>query len=120
MLQPVRDSWNQDKPLRWTRVHDLPDYVYFNHSIHIAKGVGCSTCHGAVDQMPLMYQSASLQMEWCLNCHREPEKFVRPKEEIFNMKYVAPAHQLEMGSKLVSDVYHIHKEQLTNCSVCHR
>jgi hypothetical protein len=100
-------------------VHDLPDYVYFNHSIHLAKGMGCSTCHGAVDQMPLMYQSASLQMEWCLKCHREPEKFIRPKEEVFNMKYVAPANQLEIGRGLV-EKYHVHKEQLTNCTVCHR
>lgn len=119
MLQPVRDSWEKDRPLRWTRVHDLPDYVYFNHSIHVAKGVGCSTCHGQVDQMPLMQQSASLQMEWCLKCHREPEKFLRPKDKVFDMKYVAPADQLTLGRELV-EKYHVHKEQLTNCTVCHR
>ncbi len=120
MLEPVRASWSNDQPLAWTRVHDLPDYVYFNHSIHVAKGIGCSSCHGQVDQMPLMYQSASLQMEWCLRCHREPEKFIRPKDQVFNMKYVAPggANQLELGRKLVEE-YHVHKEQLTNCSVCH-
>src|SRR5438034_5815666 len=119
MLQPIRDSWNLDKPIQWTRVHDLPDYVYFNHSIHLAKGMGCSTCHGAVDQMPLMYQSASLQMEWCLKCHREPERFIRPKDQVFNMKYVPPADQMELGRNL-AEQYHVHKEQLTNCSVCHR
>ena len=119
MLQPVRDSWNSEAPLRWTRVHDLPDYVYFNHSIHVAKGIGCATCHGQVDNMPLMYQSASLQMEWCLRCHREPEKFIRPKEEVFNMRYVEPANQLEVGRELVKQ-YHVRKEQLTNCTICHR
>jgi len=119
MLQPVRDSWNNETPLQWTRVHDLPDYVYFNHSIHVAKGIGCSTCHGQVDRMPLMYQSASLQMEWCLGCHREPEKFIRPKDQVFNMKYVAPSNQLEVGRELVA-AYHVRREQLSNCSVCHR
>jgi hypothetical protein len=119
MLKPVRDSWSTNAPLRWTRVHDLPDYVYFNHSIHVAKGVGCSTCHGQVDQMPLTYQAASLQMDWCLSCHREPEKFIRPKDEVFNMKYVPPQNQLELGKKLVAD-YHVRTEQLTNCMVCHR
>ena len=118
MLEPVRASWNDDRPLQWTRVHDLPDYVYFNHSIHVAKGVGCSTCHGRVDQMPLMYQSASLQMEWCLQCHREPEKFIRLRDQIFNMDYVAPSNQMELGRELVKE-YHVRKEQLTNCSVCH-
>src|SRR4029077_13652681 len=75
------------------RVHDLPDFVYFNHSIHIAKGVGCYSCHGQVDEMPLMYAENTLQMEWCLNCHREPEKFLRPKEEVFNMKYQQPSSE---------------------------
>ncbi len=119
MLQPVRDSWNTSTPLRWARVNDLPDYVYFNHSIHIAKGVGCNTCHGQVDQMPLMYQAASLQMEWCLGCHREPERYLRPRDQVFNMKYQPPRDQYALGSKLVEE-YHVHKEQLTNCSVCHR
>ena len=86
-LEPVRESWRTGKPLQWNRVHDLPDFAYFNHSIHVSKGVGCSTCHGQVDRMPLMWQNASLQMEWCLECHRNPEKFIRPKEEIYNMKW---------------------------------
>src|SRR3954465_3931618 len=88
-LEPVRESWRTGRPIQWTRVHDLPDYAYFNHSIHVAKGVGCSPCHGRIDEMPLVYQASSLQMEWCLQCHRNPEKFVRPKEEVFNMKWPA-------------------------------
>ncbi len=86
-LEPVRESWKTNKPLQWNRVHDLPDYAYFDHSIHVAKGVGCSTCHGRVDRMPLMWQNASLQMEWCLECHRNPEKFIRPKSEIYTMDW---------------------------------
>src|SRR5437870_5010110 len=119
MLQTVRDSWQNDRPLIWTRVHDLPDFVYFNHSIHVAKGIGCSTCHGPVDKMPLMYQFATLQMEWCLNCHRNPEKYIRPKEEVFNMNYQPPGDQLALGRKLVEE-YHVRTSQLTNCAVCHR
>jgi hypothetical protein len=86
-LEPVRESWKTNKALRWNRVHDLPDFAYFDHSIHVAKGVGCSTCHGRVDRMPLMWQNASLQMEWCLECHRNPENFIRPKSEIYNMDW---------------------------------
>lgn len=122
MLEPVRQSWNLNKPIAWTRVHDLPDYVYFNHSIHVAKGVGCATCHGRVDRMPLMMQVHSLRMEWCLDCHRNPEKYVRPKEKVFDMAYEPPAssrEQMALGRKLVEQ-YGIRKEQLTNCSVCHR
>ena len=96
-LEPVRESFRTDKPIAWTRVHDLPDFAYFDHSIHVAKGVGCSTCHGPVDKMPLMRKQNSLQMEWCLDCHRHPERYVRPREEVFNMSYVAPANQLELG-----------------------
>ncbi len=91
ILEPVRASFRDNKPLQWTRVHDLPDFVYFNHSIHVAKGVGCATCHGRVDQMPLMYQKATLQMQWCLDCHRNPAKYVRPKDQVFNMAWERPA-----------------------------
>ena len=119
ILQPVRDSWSQQKPIAWTRVHDLPDYVYFDHSIHVAKGIGCATCHGQVDQMPLMFQSASLQMEWCLDCHRDPERHIRPKDQVFNMQYRAPSDQKKLGAQLVEN-YHVNKGQLTNCAVCHR
>jgi len=119
VLQPVRDSWAAQTPLAWTRVHNLPDFAYFNHSIHVAKGVGCSTCHGPVDRMPLMYQHASLQMEWCLDCHRAPEKYVRPKELVYDMSWQPPANQLAVGKELVQK-YHIATSQLDNCFVCHR
>jgi hypothetical protein len=116
-LEPVRASFRDDKPLQWTRVHDLPDFVYFNHSIHVKKGVGCETCHGRVDTMPLMRQQSSLQMEWCLDCHRNPEQYVRPRSEVFTMGYVPAVAQAELGPQLVSE-YKI--QSLTNCSVCHR
>ena len=116
-LDPVRSSFRTDTSIRWTRVHDLPDFAYFNHSIHVNKGVGCATCHGAVDKMPLMRKEASLQMEWCLDCHRHPERYVRPREAVFDMNYAAPSNQLELGARLVAD-YHIKK--LTDCSTCHR
>ncbi len=90
MLEPVRESFKTGKSLVWNRVNDLPDFVYFNHSIHINKGVGCNTCHGPVDRMPLMYNYASLQMEWCLDCHRAPEKNLRPRDQVFNMRYEQP------------------------------
>ena len=117
MLEPVRESFRSDKSIRWIRVHDLPDYVYFNHSIHVAKGVGCTTCHGQVNKMPLMWQESSLQMAWCLDCHRHPERFVRPRSEVFSVAYTPPANQLELGRKLVKE-YSI--QSLTSCSTCHR
>ena len=92
LLEPVRESWATGESLRWIRVHDLPDYVYFNHSIHVNKGIGCSSCHGRVDLMPIMYQQNSLQMEWCLNCHRNPAKNLRPTSEIYNMAWDGPSH----------------------------
>ena len=120
MLEPVRESFRTGKPIRWTRVHDLPDFVYFEHSIHINKGVGCSTCHGRVDLMPLTWQSASLQMEWCLDCHRKPEKYVRPREDVFRMDWQPPNDQLDQGSALVKK-YNIQSPAvLTSCSTCHR
>jgi hypothetical protein len=122
-LEPVRESWRTGKPIEWTRVHDLPDFVYFNHSIHVAKGVGCSTCHGRVDEMPLVHQVASLQMEWCLECHRNPEKFVRPREQVFNMEWRpqnSSAQEIAEGRNLVKS-YHIQGANvLTSCSTCHR
>jgi len=117
MLEPVRQSFRTDQSLRWIRVHDLPDYVYFNHSIHVAKGVGCTTCHGQIDRMPLTWQEASLQMSWCLDCHRHPEQYVRPKSEVFSVAYQPPPNQVEIGTNLVKE-YHI--QSLTSCSTCHR
>jgi len=120
-LEPVRESFRTDKPIEWTRVHDLPDYVYFNHSIHVNKGVGCSTCHGRVDQMPLMWNVVSLHMEWCLECHRNPAKYIRPREQVFNMDWPPPGYdQLAEGKKLARR-YHIDSvNEITNCSTCHR
>jgi cytochrome c peroxidase len=116
-LELVRASFRDDRSIRWTRVHDLPDFVYFNHSIHVSKGVGCATCHGRVDLMPQMYQVQTLQMSWCLDCHRSPEKYVRPREAVYQMDYRPPADQLALGRRLVAE-YQIQK--LTNCSTCHR
>ena len=119
-LEPVRESWRTDKPIQWTRVNDLPDFVYFNHSIHVNKGVGCATCHGRVDQMPLMYQAQSLQMEWCLECHREPSRFVRPREKVFDMEWQPPSNQMEEGHKLVEQYKIREPNFLTSCNTCHR
>ncbi|MDQ3584827.1 MAG: cytochrome c3 family protein, partial [Acidobacteriota bacterium] len=122
-LDPVRQSWQTGRPLEWTRVHDLPDYAYFNHSIHVAKGVGCNTCHGPIDEMPAIYQAASLQMEWCLECHREPERFLRPKDQVFNMKWRAEnrtAAELKQGYALKSEHKIRSSEILVSCSTCHR
>jgi len=117
ILEPVRESFRTGKSLEWTRVHNLPGFVYFDHSIHVHKGVGCTTCHGRVDQMPLMWRENTLYMEWCLECHRNPEQFVRPREQVFNMDWQPPADQITLGQKLVQQ-YKI--ESLTSCSVCHR
>jgi hypothetical protein len=117
MLEPVRASQWTHTPLSWTRVYDLPDFVYFDHSIHVAKGIGCSTCHGRVDEMPLMRREHTLLMEWCLDCHREPERFVRPREAVFRPDWTPPSNQLAAGRRLVQ-AYHIRK--LTDCDTCHR
>jgi hypothetical protein len=117
-LEPVRASFRDDRPLNWIRVHDLPDFVYFNHSIHVRKGVGCETCHGRIDRMPLVFQAKSLQMEWCLDCHRDPARYVRPLAEITTMGYVRPASV--NGGDLVRDYKIAGVAELTSCSVCHR
>jgi hypothetical protein len=120
MLAPVRESFKNGTPLEWTRVHNLPGFVYFNHSIHVNKGVGCSTCHGRVDEMPLVWRVNTLYMSWCLECHRAPEKYVRPRGEVFNMAYQPPKNQDDLGRKLVQE-YHIQSTRvLTSCSTCHR
>ena len=116
-LEPVRQSFRSDQSIQWTRVHDLPDFVYFNHSIHLHKGIGCTTCHGQVDRMPLMWQEKSLQMEWCIDCHRNPERYVRPRDAVFSVDYTPPPDQLELGRRLVAE-YQIQK--LTSCSTSHR
>ena len=91
LLEPVRQSWATGQSIPWVRVHDLPDFVYFNHAIHVNKGIGCETCHGRVDEMPLMYEQNTLQMEWCLDCHRNPVKNLRPTSEIYNMVWKSPS-----------------------------
>jgi cytochrome c7-like protein len=117
ILEPVRASWRTGQSLQWTRVHDLPDFVYFNHSIHVNKGIGCSTCHGRVDQMPLTYKVNTLYMQWCINCHRDPAKYVRPRDQVFNAAYQVPPGQEELGTRLVAE-YKI--QSLTDCVTCHR
>src|SRR5215469_1024450 len=119
-LEPVRESFRTDKSIEWVKVHRLADFVYFNHSIHINKGIGCSTCHGQVDQMPLLFQASALNMEWCLDCHRDPAKNVRPKDQVFNMEWKAPANQEEVGKKLVAEYKIRTVSELTSCSTCHR
>jgi hypothetical protein len=122
ILEPVRASFRTGKPLTWIRVYDLPNFVYFNHQIHIRQGVGCNVCHGPVDKMPLMYQATSLLMEFCLDCHRAPEKYLRPRSEVFNMNYEVPAGttQLELGLKLKREYKVSNATHMTSCSVCHR
>jgi len=119
-LEIVRASYRDNKPIEWQKVHDLPEYTYFNHSIHVAKGVGCSTCHGAIDNMPVVFQENTLQMEWCIECHRAPEKFIRPKSEVFNMNY-QPGDIDDADRKKLKVDYKIRsKEMMTSCSTCHR
>src|SRR6185369_16315367 len=119
-LEPVRESFRTGESIPWTRVNDLPDFVYFNHSIHVNKGVGCESCHGRVDRMPLTAQEASLQMEWCLNCHRNPEKYLRPREFITTMGYQPAGDQEEIGRKLKAEYKVQDARTLTSCSTCHR
>jgi hypothetical protein len=115
MLEPIRASFRTGKPIVWSRVHRLPDFVRFNHSIHIAKGIGCKSCHGEIERMNLVYQASPLTMEWCLSCHRAPEKHIRPREEVFNMNYV-PKNQAVLGPELVKK-YGVTSK--THCSTCH-
>ena len=118
MLAPVRESYRTGRPLRWRRVYDLPDYVYFDHSVHVQNGIGCSTCHGRVDQMPLTWKVVPLQMGWCLDCHRQPERFVRPRDAVFDMAWEPPADQAQAGPRLVQE-YGI-PAHLDDCYTCHR
>ena len=116
-LEPVRASFRTDQSIEWNRVHKVGDFVYFNHSIHVNKGIGCASCHGRVDQMPLMMRTNTLLMEWCIDCHKHPEKNVRPRDQVFNMAYQQPQDQQALGERLVKE-YKIQK--LTDCSTCHR
>jgi Cytochrome c7 and related cytochrome c len=119
MLEPVRRSLAENKPIQWNKVNRLPDYVYFDHSVHIAKGVGCTTCHGAVGRMPLMRAGAPLTMGWCLDCHRDPAPNLRPASAIFDPDWTPPHDQPEQAKQLLAQ-YHIDNQHLTDCTVCHR
>ena len=134
LLEPVRESYRTGKSIMWTKVNYLPDYVYFNHSIHVNKGVGCASCHGPVNKMPLMYQESSMRMEWCLECHRATEKFLRPRDQVFNMNYEQPSSQhpvaladgmkytdqVELGTALKAQYNVRTVADITSCNTCHR
>jgi hypothetical protein len=117
MLEPVRESFRTDQSIQWNRVNYVPQFVYFDHHIHVNKGIGCTTCHGPVGEMPIMYQETTMHMRWCLDCHEQPEKFVRPRSEIFNAAYQMPRDQLELGRRLMKE-YDI--KSLIDCWTCHR
>ena len=120
-LEPIRESYRTNQSIQWVKVHRLPDFVYFNHSIHVNKGVGCSTCHGSINQMPLVFQASPLLMEWCLNCHKNPEMALRAtKEDVFNMDWKAPDNQAEIGARLAKERKIRSTAELTSCSTCHR
>lgn len=130
ILEPVRESWRSDMPIPWVKVHNLSDFVYFNHSAHINKGIGCNECHGRVDTMPLMYQASSLHMAWCLQCHMDPDKYVRPKNEVTNMAYnhpkaaddkaivLAGPTEKKVSQHELATMYNVQSK--TSCSTCHR
>lgn len=117
ILEPVRASYRDSTPIAWTRVNALPDFVYFNHSIHVAKGVGCTTCHGPIAEMNITWRAQSLYMRWCLDCHNAPEKYLRPRSEVFNAFYQPPPDQEALGKQLMAE-YKVQK--LTSCTTCHR
>lgn len=119
LLEPLRESWRTGKRLTWERVHELPDYVYFDHSIHVNKGVGCTTCHGDVARMPLMRKAHTLYMKWCLDCHRDPALHLRPPEEIYGVAYEVPKDARRVAEQLMQ-AYSIDTTGLTSCTTCHR
>jgi len=116
-LEPVRRSFRENEPILWNRVNDLPDFVYFDHSAHINKGVACITCHGPVNRMDLMYKEATMKMEWCLDCHRHPERYVGPREAVFLTDWSPPHDEPDLGKRLVKE-YEIAPR--TDCNTCHR
>jgi len=120
MLEPVRTSLATDRSIEWTRVNAVPDFVYFDHSIHIKKGIGCTTCHGPIGEMPITWRANTLYMRWCLACHRQPELNVRRREDVFKADYQPPADQLSLGRQLVKEYKIKDSKQLTDCYTCHR
>jgi hypothetical protein len=119
LLAPVRQSLASGAPLRWNRVHRLPDFVFFNHSIHVNKGIGCSSCHGRIDDMPLTQQANTLYMRWCLDCHENPAQFTRPQSEVFKMSWQPSSDQSAQGQKQLTE-NHVNITQMKDCSICHR
>lgn len=116
-LLPVRESFATRQPIKWIRIHELPQYAYFNHSVHLHAGVGCSTCHGNVAEMEKVMLVQPLSMGWCLDCHRNPDMYLRPQSELTNMKWVPPADQLEFAARIKKEKHIAPPE---NCSACHR
>lgn len=119
VLAPLHESLRKDEPIRWNRVHDLPDFVYFDHSIHVNKGVACVTCHGRVDQMPRIMRQQKLDMQWCLGCHRDPQRQVRPLDHVFSMGD-RPRLSSSEQQHLLNVLQLESTERLTSCSTCHR
>ncbi|HLX63172.1 MAG TPA: cytochrome c3 family protein [Planctomycetota bacterium] len=119
MLSVVRESYSTGRALSWNRVHHLPDYAYFRHDIHLAKGVACENCHGRVDEMPLMWKANTLHMDWCLDCHRNSERYLRPKDRVFEMGYVPNEPQQTLGVKLLKE-NQVEPQRITDCVTCHR
>ena len=117
MLEPVRESYRTGQPIVWNRVHDLPDFVYFDHSIHVNKGVACVTCHGPIDRMALVWQESSLLMSWCVDCHRHPELNLQPRDTVMRTRWQAPADRAALGRELI-ERYSVRTR--TDCSTCHR
>jgi len=120
VLAPVRESLAQNRPIDWHRVARVPDYVYFRHDIHIAKGIACVECHGRVDRMPLTYRAKAFEMKFCLDCHRDPAPHLRPRDQVYNFEWKPPADHAVLGRLLMAE-YHIKSPtELTSCGTCHR
>jgi len=119
MLAPLRESWRENEPIRWRRVYHMPDFVFFDHSIHVAQGVGCTECHGDVDAMPLVHKNQPTFMKWCLDCHQHPEQRVRPREEVFSVAWERPVEWEPRGTMLAQE-YDIEHGALNDCTMCHR
>ena len=120
ILAPVRESYRTDRSLEWARVNSLPGFAYFNHSIHIYKGIGCTTCHGQIGEMPITWRDQTLYMRWCIDCHKHPEQKVRPRARVFDAVYTPPPDQIEMGRRLVKEYRILDATRLTSCETCHR
>jgi hypothetical protein len=120
MLEPVRASYKSDRSLEWTRVNALPDFAYFDHSIHVKKGIGCTTCHGPIGDMPLTWRANTLYMRWCINCHKHPDLYVRNRADVFKPNYMPPKDQLVLGRRLVKEYKIKSPDELTDCYTCHR